>query len=181
MEGTHVHTQEDYFQSSPSFQTVAILSNHGEFRRIVFAVLTSFISLDSGFVTLQALEATCSSQIFHLSRTYFDVSRTNLVYTCMEFVDEHGGLRLISPSMVELQSMPIPMPYVHVLGRSGYIGGRGDIFPPISNSTGRVLWYMGSRYFLVDSHILQHGSRPLHYYGGTFVRYQRSDDSFGLA
>jgi hypothetical protein len=94
----------------------------------------------------------------------------------MEIINAFGGLSLMSPTLAELQCMPMPTlegpSILCIRKKKPYIGGSYDIFPPLSKGGERILWYMGKKYFRVSSHVSKPNNHRVNFWSGSHITYR---------
>jgi len=103
----------------------------------------------------------------------------------MDYVHDVGGWKLSSPSWEDLMSMPLPISYggIYTSGdrQRTYIGGIGDIYPPLHRGEGYSRWYLGLCYFSVSSHVHHVHGIHVEFWSRFYVAYFHPDGSTHMA
>ena len=193
MVGTSSSNIQIQFQSAigtgPTHATVAMFAKDGG----QFVGLAMIIGNPNAYrqVVLVTLESTNMLTIYKESmpNVIFLHSYHDLVNAKMEFVDNNGGLKLISSTFDELQAMPLQQmqnPITTNLDiinqKVAYLGGEDDIFPPCSVGNGHVQWYSDSHYFSVPYHTRRPSvGSHVEFGNGSYITYKTNFGAIMLA
>ena len=112
---------------------------------VFLAQVTSYPAVEDHCFVLNGLSQQPSIGYFLSSLLYSQHLCWSIITTIMEVVDVHGGLFLISPSMDDPFTMPVPTPrnFIDSSLSKGYVGNIKDVYLPISKGTCHDIWYGG--------------------------------------
>jgi hypothetical protein len=159
------------FRSASEVPTVAYIEETYGIRAVLLAQVTSYPVVDDHCFVLNGLSQQPSTGYFLPSLLYSQHPCWSIITTIMEVADGHGGLVLISLSMADLFTMPVPTPpnFMDSPLSKGYVGGNKDVYPPISKGSGHDVWYGGQRYFKVSSHSMVVRNERKEFWIGSYI------------
>ena len=148
--------QPGFTRKTSKVPSVAYIEDTDGICTVHLAQMTSYPAVEDHCFVLNGLFQQPSIGYLLPSLLYSQHPCWSIIMTIMEVVDVHGGLVLISHSMDDLFTMPVPTPpnFIDSLLSKRYIGGIEDVYPPISKGTYYDIWYGGQRYFKVNSHAM---------------------------